>query len=292
MELANLQKIIEHIAMATKKKKYAEFQLLLQKWRPLKEIIYLLKIPYEATLELQSRKLTLSDTFGIWLQVKLHLKKVIDAKVSKVGLDVKLLEGMNSRNNHIFDHPAMKAALYLDPRYRSEVTKNPFDVNDAKEFIIQLKQRLDHCKGQVATNESIADEGDSDESIGIQFDAEAAINDYLGINQTFGLGTMSNFEADLDTFDPPILSIRKSVLEYWNEPNDYDSLRDVANALCAIPPTETEVERDFSALKFIFSDHRGSLSNKTLENILCIHLNKDIYLDVNEKEIKKLEKTL
>lgn len=76
--MANLQPVIEHIAVkAGKIKKYAEFPLILQMWRTLKEIIYILKIPYEAMISLQSRKLTLSDTFGKWLEVKLHLKKVL-----------------------------------------------------------------------------------------------------------------------------------------------------------------------------------------------------------------------
>ncbi|XP_055306894.1 uncharacterized protein LOC129571157, partial [Sitodiplosis mosellana] len=75
-ELANSQQIIEHIAMvAGMKRKYREFPLLLNSWRVLKEVIYILKIPYEAMLCLQSRKLTLSDTFGKWLEVKLHMQK-------------------------------------------------------------------------------------------------------------------------------------------------------------------------------------------------------------------------
>lgn len=289
--MANLQRIIEHIAVTTKKKKYAEFPLLLQKWRPLREIIYILKIPYEATLKLQNRRLILSDTFGIWTEAKLHLKQVINAKTSNLGLDVKLLEEIIKRNDDIFDHPAMKAALYLDPRFRNAVTRNSANVDEANVFIKQIKQRLDRCKNQIEANESIEADADSDDSIGIRFDAEAAMSDYLGTNQT-NLRSIMDFETAVETFDPPELGIKESVLEYWNGPNGYESLRDVANVIFAIPPAETEVERDFSALKFIFSDLRSRLSNQTLEDILCIHLNKDIYLKVNEKEIRKLEETL
>ncbi|XP_055300551.1 lysosomal alpha-mannosidase-like isoform X2 [Sitodiplosis mosellana] len=214
------------------------------------------------------------------------MQKVIDSKLSKCGLDVKFMQGIHSRNDHVLDHPAMKASLYLDPRYRSAIIHNSLHVDEAKEFIAQMKQRLNYCSDQIGTNETMAD-ADSDDSINIRFDAETAIRDFLGhnIDRT---DLSSDFEATLDAFDPPAMALKKPVLEYWNESNDYESLRDVANAIFAIPPTETEVERDFSALKFICSDLRNRLSNETLEDILCIHLNKDLYLEVNENEIQIL----
>lgn len=139
---------------------------------------------------------------------------------------------------------------------------------------------------------------DSNDSIGISFDAQAAINGYLGhndrniANQNIDLGP-SDIEAALDLFNPPVIPIKESVLQFWARDDEaYDELRDVAAAIYAIPPTETHVERDFSALKFIFSDRRSRLSDETLENILCIYLNKEMYLSVNEKQIRKLEESL
>lgn len=225
VEVTDSQKIIEHIAMTANKKKYAEFPLLLQKWRTLKEIIYILKIPYDATLALQSRKLTLTDTFGIWLEAKLHLSQLIQAKVSKTQLDVKLLAGLTDRNDDIFDHPAMKAALYLDPRYRNAVIRDPAHVDAAKQFIIQIQQRLNYFKDQIVPeNDSNELSCDSDDTIGIRFDAEAAISEYLGnhTNQNNNLNAMSDFEAAVDSFNPPSLGIKNSVLEYWHQIEDFD----------------------------------------------------------------------
>ncbi|XP_055306892.1 uncharacterized protein LOC129571154 [Sitodiplosis mosellana] len=191
--------------------------------------------------------------FSLFLyQAKDFSAHVIDSKLSKCGLDVKFMQGMHSRNDHVLDHPAMKASLYLDPRYRSAIIHNSLHVDEAKEFIAQMKQRLNYCSDQIGTNEMMAD-ADSDDSINIRFDAETAIRDFLGhnIDRT---DLSSDFEATLDAFDPPAMALKKPILEYWNESNDYESLRDVANAIFAIPPTETEVERDFSALKFICSE--------------------------------------
>lgn len=55
-------------------KKNKQCALLLKKWPVLAEFVYILGIPYRATIALQSRELTLSDVFGIWLKMELHLK--------------------------------------------------------------------------------------------------------------------------------------------------------------------------------------------------------------------------
>lgn len=241
--------------MTTNKKKYNEFPLLLQKWRTLKEVIYILKIPYDATLALQNRKLTLSDTYGIWLEAKLPLTQLIGAKKSKSELDINLLKGLTDRNEHIFDHPAMKAALYLDPRYRYAVTRSPQLIDEAKEFIMKIQRRLNYFKNQALIENNVNEmSSDSNDSIGIEFDAQAAINNYLNYsttNQNISSNAVSDLEMELESFDPPKLEIKDSILEYWHKSDDDNSLRDVANAIFSIPPTETQVERDFSALKFI-----------------------------------------
>lgn len=95
-----------------------------------------------------------------------------------------MLEEMNNRSDDIHNHLAMKAALYLDPRFRMVVGRNSFNVDEAKDFIIRMNQRLNRCKNQVEANESIEADADSDDSIGIRFNEEAAMNEYLGANQT------------------------------------------------------------------------------------------------------------
>lgn len=260
-----------------------------------------MRIPYQATIALQKRDLTLSDTYGIWLEMKLHLEKIITAKATNVGLDVMMLEKFESRYNDIFDHPAMKAAIFLDPRYRQGLNQD--DIIAAKEFIIQTQQRLNFFKNRHLRENDISNTAnelsdDSNDSISISFDAQAAISGFLGHNdenidsQNITLGP-SDIEAALDLFNPRVIPIKESILKFWaQDDGDYDELRDVAAAIFAIPPTETHVERDFSALKFIFSDRRNGLSDETLENILCIYLNKEMYLTVNKKQIQKMEESL
>lgn len=304
--MTDLQEVIEYIALNAKEKKYAEFPLILQKWRTLKEIIRILQIPYKATIELQKHDLALSDVYGIWLEMKLHLEKIISSKIINSGFDKIMLNELESKYDDIFNHPAMKAAIFLDPRFRQKFIQKDDDVYDAKEFIIEIQQRLNYFKNRNRPANDIANDvnefsDDSNDSIGIIFDAQSAISSYLGHNnqnsqnvghQNITLGR-SDIEAALDLFNPPVLPIKESVLTFWGKQDDeYDELREIAAVIYAIPPTEAHVERDFSALKFILSDRRGSLSNEKLENILCLYLNKELYLGVNEKQIEKLVESL
>lgn len=48
-------------------------KLLRKKWAEFKDLITILQFPYKATIALQKRDLTLSDTFGIWLKIRVIL---------------------------------------------------------------------------------------------------------------------------------------------------------------------------------------------------------------------------
>lgn len=287
-----MKQVIERIALSSNEKKYAEFPLLLKKWKSLTEIVYILKIPYDATIDLQKRDLTLSDTYCIHLKMKLHLKDLIESKRCKTGLETLLLSKIQDRHDDVFDHPAMRAALYLDPRFRHVVTRTDEDTNDAINFIVALDARLNSFKNQsvlpIDAND-LSDYSNPDLDFTFNFNEEQAFDEFIQPNSLSIQNDRSNdFRKKLEEFNPPKLTYKSSVLEFWLNQSD-DELREVALALYSIPPTETEVERDFSALKFIFSDLRSGLSNETLEDIICIYLNKKIYLQINEEQIKNVK---
>lgn len=278
--MVELHSIIELIAQKSTIKRYAEVPLLLEKWRELKDLVNTLRIPYKATVDLQRRDLTLSDTYGIWLEIKLRLKKAIDSKTSNTDLAVTMLDAFNSRYDNIFSNPAMKAAIFLDPRYRMGIVRDQLSVEEAKKFIMDMHRRLNYLKSTDSEPNCQINRDDSDDNFDVQsemcrfWDCQA---------DTFNLNRISDFEAALDSFDPQPMNIKDNLFHYWQ---NYDiELREVAMAIFAMPPTETQVERDFSVLKRILSDLRGNLSAKTLEDILTINLNKDIYLEVIAKQV-------
>lgn len=99
----------------------------------------------------------------------------------------------------------------------------------------------------------------------------------------------SSFAAFLDNLDPvhsaplkletemtlyehqPRLILSSSVLDFWNLQTN--SLADIANTVLSAPSTEVSVERNFSALKYIFSDKRNRLLGENIENLLIVSLN-------------------
>lgn len=83
----------------------------------------------------------------------------------------------------------------------------------------------------------------------------------------------------------------RKLIDYWNSvKSELKQLYELAKCIYAIPPTEVEIERDFSQLNFIYTQRRhNNLSEKNLTEILLIHLNEDLFFIVKEEELLKLK---
>lgn len=291
-QLRDLVNSLDAIKHYENSREFTEFGLLLKKFPIVKEIVRTLAIAYNATIELQRRDLSLSDAYGSWLKMELHLKNK-QKRTSKTSLESKLLAALEQRKKHhkIFENPLMKAALYLDPRFRQQITRSQEDVNEAKEILLSVSRRLTALSEDKPT-EDMNQSTESNNSSNDSFDAQKAFDQYL--NRTVNVESVvhNDFELSLDLFDPPPMPIDASILNYWHttyDKQDSKMLFDVAMVILAIPPTEVDIERDFSTLRFILSDLRTSLSAQTLENILTINLNRTLYLEINEKDVSELE---
>lgn len=65
----------------------------------------------------------------------------------------------------------------------------------------------------------------------------------------------------------------------------------LAKVIAAIPPTEVQIERDFSKLNFVFSNRRCSLTEDKLEDIMIIYLNDELFQQVKEDELNELRQS-
>lgn len=63
---------------------------------------------------------------------------------------------------------------------------------------------------------------------------------------------------------------------------------ELARCIFAIPPTEVEIEKNFSHLNFIFTQRRQNLSEDHLDAILQTHLKKGLFFILNEEELVEL----
>lgn len=94
----------------------------------------------------------------------------------------------------------------------------------------------------------------------------------------------------IDLFQPEFMPVDKSVLEYW-ETQKQTPLYDLAMAVYSIPPTQVQIERDFSSLGHIFTERRYRLSQERLEQILLIYFNKDLFYVVKNEELSNILKS-
>lgn len=281
-DLVALHDIIQFVAVNLKQ---TECKLLLKKWSILKEIVRILKIPYTATVKLQNSELILSEAYAIWVIMKLHLESIIQKGSTQTGLDKKLLNALNNRQAAVVNNPAMKAALYLDPRFHAYM-KNSMEFESAKREICDIWRRLNviSSKNVNETNQNISTDSDD------HFDASSAWDKYIGLPSSTNRHVECDIELIVDIFDPPQMNINQSPIDFWESRKEQDSeLYKIAMVVFAISATEVEIERDFSKLAHIFSHHRYQLSQNTLQNILLLNLNSDIYRMINEEDLKELE---
>lgn len=287
----NLEKIVEYFANENDK----SCKLLLKKWSKLKEITRILKIAYNLTIVFQSQKLTLCDVYEKWLGMQLHFEHLIRQQNEKnkltnsTGLATYLLQAARNRNQNIFKNPLMLCALFLHPRYHCEAVKNSQDTSIVKEKLLNIWRRLnvlgathdDHEKKSLDTT--------------LDFDYDEAISQYLqphnSSKNTLHGGSAPNpnddIEMVIDLYQPEPQNGVTSILEYWESKKEHP-LYKIAMAIYSVPPTEVQIERDFSQLDFVFTKRRGNLDHLRLEDIMLLHLNKDLFYVVKTEEINDL----
>lgn len=262
-------------------------RLLLQKWLILREIVYILQIPLRATIELQQEDLTLSDVYGIWTKMRLHLNACASKTNYKTSLVKYLVEALLMRQENIFSNPYMIAALFLDPRFRHQIISNESKVEEAKRLLSDLWRRIAYCIERT----ELERQKDSP-NVSFEFDAEADLDNYLTgrcTRPTNELEYNFDIESALELFQPPQIPANSSILNYWHATkNEHPQLYELAMIVYAVPPTEVKIERDFLLLNHVYSKRRGQLNLDRLADIMMINLNSGTFHIVKEKELKEM----
>lgn len=251
----------------------------------LREITYILQIPLRATIALQKHDLTLSDVYGIWMKLQLHLQACMKRGSYKTSLAKHLLNAITDRKNIIFKNPFMGCALFLDPRFRSQLDEQK--VQESKQMMCNIWQRISLTNEQGKVNSSTSD-------ISFEFDEQAALDQHLQRKDSEMCNNTSqhNIEFLLDLFDPEPLPTDVSILKFWESAkNKYPELHKLAMVIYSIPPTEVQIERDFSRLNYIFTNRRCNLQSERLEDIMIININPEVFHSVQSEElIEQIEK--
>lgn len=270
------------------------FKLLLKKWSILKEIVVVLKVPFNVTIAFQNQRLTLSDVYGRWLGAQLHLDMLRKKKSMKTKLAEHLYNFLDKRKTVIFENPCMASALYLDPRFHSVIIECPEKTELAKNNLLNIWRRIIVLESNSEPVTEVIDVSNGDSSF--EFDEEAALLKHLNrakTSNTVNSRQYNDIEFIIDLFNPEPLDPKESVLNYWERQKDEQKeLYKLAMVIFSVPPTEVQIERDFSGLDFIFTNRRGRLSHQRLEDILLIYLNKDLFYFINDEDIATLQNSI
>lgn len=74
---------------------------------------------------------------------------------------------------------------------------------------------------------------------------------------------------------------KENINSYWDKHRDKMVLYELAKFIQSIPPTQVEIEKSFSVVGFILNQYRTSLKTKSLDDIIVIKLNYDLFAKIN-----------
>lgn len=258
---------------------------------------HVLRVAYKGTIELQKQTLNLSDVYGIWLRMKLHLTAIISKNNYKTDLAKYLLGAIENRKNVVFKNPLMASALFLDPRFRSQIIGNETKKEEAIETLKNIWRRLIYLSNPIR-NTTTTELNTSDKSVGsdasLEFNAHDALDQFLTDGNQMESNEHNNeidIEQLLRLFDPAAISSGEDVLQFWQDfKHEHKELYELAVVVFAVPPTEVQLERDFSKLNFVFSNRRCSLTTERLDDIMIINLNADLFYEVKREDLENIQR--
>lgn len=254
-------------------------------WNDIGNMILCLEPSQEATVRLQSEKITLTDFYSIWLICKNKTERI------HFDLAMNIVASMTEREKTLLANKAFLPAIFLDPRFKiilsdEEIITAKILIKDVYQQL--LKVRPDRSsESQDDTPVDLAIPGSSRSSIAVLPDSSCSDNNYKAdlMNLESILKETQNspryFLLDIDTLlneylSIPRLAITENALEFWSSKLPNNVLADLAQIILAAPATQVTVERLFSTLKFILTPLRNRLLDQTVKNIILIKCNQDL----------------
>lgn len=251
---------------------------------------------------LQKKDFTLSDFYGLFKVMNMKLSKIIsDPNNKNKKLAADLRKCLNERKKPIIENPLMRCAVFLDPRYKYDIDLDEELVIFVKMTLENMWQRIQSVKNSeqavevVHSNEKRNKSSDMNDLFG-ELDEEydrmmLQNNETVSANQPDYSLQKSDVADALHRYDQFVSGSRMrssdSVHAFWEKNKATFSLElyEIASVIFAIPPTQSTVERYFSALKYLFDDHRYNLSENLLESCLLVNLNPELYSIVKQNDI-------
>lgn len=263
------------------------FRMFLRSKKAINEILDILRIFCDATIDFQSPNITLSDGYQIWLLVSLSLGKMkADGAYDDTGLITELLAEMKRRESSVLEFDAALAAQYLDPRFRLGLDSTKWQ--KAKAYIIQIWNKILRDRRKVKSQERghINDPKGRYALLDEYYKEQEQTYDESRAQTDLIIEKMHQYDLE-----PRVSSHGFNIIDYWKQnKSEKPQLYAVSRYIFTIPPTQVVVERSFSDLSYILNPRRCQLKESTLETILNLRLNKRTTLEVFEDELNKIHR--
>lgn len=287
-------------------------------WDQVEKLLEDLQPARKSTAQLQRENITLGEFYAIWSGMKMVLEKRRDESSLVRGL----LEAMEDRAKSVlykdknkgerlsplFHYPGFNAAVFLDPRFMSLLSSE--QVRDAKQYLLDLWERMQAVRGPDADALPPDPESDSEEAPLLLGDDEDEGSELFGrllaqknrerLAATGAAATAAGTRcraskrsallALLDEYDRTAvpLAASENVFLYWQKKKlASPELYQLAMVVLTIPATQVSVERLFSALRFILRPQRFGLGAAHIDGVSFLNANADVVRVVVKELLRK-----
>lgn len=248
-------------------------------WNDLPGVVATLKIMSDKIYYLQKQNVTMSDAFGVWLELGFRLKSMNDCQFAVIMLE-KLIHRRAEMN--IVENDVMLSAMFLDLRFNRLL--NSTQREKAIKHLQYLHQKLDRKKNS-PLNVSPPKQKTVPETDHVLEQILRELEPIQEIARATVPNTTNNlFQEELRGFcEIERANAATNVIAEWEARKfQFPILYELAQTVMSVSPTQASVERNFSTLEFVLSKRRNRLADEHLETILFIKLNKNIFYEAFE----------
>lgn len=222
-----------------------------------------------AIIKFQNSQLSMPDFYRYQINCLLTLQKM-NSRYSDM-----LFAALKKRGEDILQSPSLLSSLFLDARFQlllSDQEKKIAMDHIEKLFNYYNEVEIREPRDITMVENSIINENEDEFSLYLKNKA---------LNKISGPKSIRSIIEEFNNTQP--ISEKENILNYWElNKKAKPELYFISNILFAVPASEADVERNFSILKFIYSDLRDNLKGDLLQNILIINLNRELFYKNND----------
>lgn len=274
--LLKLKPFVEELAMAND-----HFATTEEFWGQIVDITEIFNYVKITMKSFESENLVLSDVYKHVTSLKLQLKQFPFLDLAR-----KISKQLQDRFDFILKATPTLACMYLDPRFQCALDED--EKSAAKSYLMKLYERINskrlanNCECE-ETEEILSEEPEigNSEHLNSHDENDNLLEQLLQSKCTQNPNTHTkNISLLLDEFDYQTkrISSGMDILDFWkNSVNTRPELSKLAAVIFSIPPAEVICERHFSTLSFVFNKLRNRLSDESLQRIMFIKLNHELF---------------